>query len=140
MVDVEKFEKALKHLAAQYENYTSLDTRPFLLPIDREGIAESVIQRFEVCYDCLWKTLKHYLSDELGLSGLPNSPKPLLRLAFENGLFADIAPWLAYANARVDTSHDYSQEKARDSLTMMGAFIRDAAALYEVMAKQESHD
>jgi len=140
MVDVEKFEKALRHLSAQYENYAMLDEREFLIPLDREAIAESVIQRFEVCYDCLWKTLKHYLSGEFGLAGLPNSPKPLFRIAFENGLFAGIAPWLAYANARVATSHDYSEEKAQVLLALVGAFINDAKALYSVMAGRDWHD
>lgn len=80
------YEKPLQHLSAQYENHRLAQTRPELAAIDREAIAESVIQRFEVCYDTLWKTLKRYLTKELGLADSPNSPKPLFRLAGQNHL------------------------------------------------------
>jgi hypothetical protein len=36
-----------------------------LTGLDREAIGESVIQRFETCYDTLWKTLKRYLTEEI---------------------------------------------------------------------------
>jgi hypothetical protein len=58
MIDYGKFDKALRHLKLQYQNYCGLNERADLGDIDREAIAESVIQRFEVCYDCLWKVLK----------------------------------------------------------------------------------
>ena len=41
-----------------------------------KAVAESVIQRFETCYDCLWKVLKRYLVEELGVANAPNSPSP----------------------------------------------------------------
>ena len=100
----------------------------------REGIAESVIQRFETCYDCLWKVLKRYLNEELGIAEPPNSPKPIIRLAYENGLFASsLEQWLQYAQTRIDTSHDYDGEKAQASLELMHDFIDDAIGLYQTM-------
>ena len=67
-----------------------------------------MIQRFETCYDCLWKVLKRYLSEGLGLPDIPNSPRPIFRLAHENDLFdSPLERWLQYAEARIDTSHDY---------------------------------
>ena len=133
MIDYGKFEKSLKHLEAQLRNFRSLAERPELNAIDREAIAESVIQRFETCYDCLWKVLKRYLNENLGIPDLPNSPKPLFRLAFENQLFGVIEQWLVYADARVDTSHDYSGEKAQATIATAFAFAGDAAALYQKM-------
>jgi nucleotidyltransferase substrate binding protein (TIGR01987 family) len=133
MIDYGKFDKALKHLVLQHRNYSSLNERAGLGEIDREAIAESVIQRFEVCYDCLWKVLKRYLGENLGLSELPNSPKPLFRIAFENQLFPAVEPWLLYADARAGTSHDYSGDKAGDTLAAAGGFINDAASLYQKM-------
>ncbi len=130
MIDYSKFEKALRHLQAQFENYRSLDTAlPDLL---QEAVAESVIQRFETLYDCLWKVLKRYLSEELGVPEVPNSPKPIFRLAYENHLLpGSMEDWIEYANLRVDTAHDYSGEKAQKALARMEDFIRDATALYE---------
>jgi len=134
MIEYDKFEKALKHLQIQFANYRQMDERPELSGIDREAIAESVIQRFETCYDMLWKHLKRYLVEELGLPEVPNSPKPVFRIAAENNLFrASIRTWLVYADARIDTAHDYSGEKARDYLALMGAFLDDAADLFQTL-------
>ena len=78
MIDYDKLQKALKHLELQFQNYRSAQDRPELTVLDREGISESVIQRFETCYDTLWKDVKRYLIEELGLTDVPSSPKPIL--------------------------------------------------------------
>ena len=101
----------------------------------REGIAESVIQRFETCYDCLWKVLKGYLMEELGIVESPNSPKPVFRLANENRLLrSPVERWLRYADARTDTSHDYDGEKAKAALKLVPNFIDDGIRLYRTMS------
>ena len=132
MIDYDKLGKALGHLKAQYDNYLTLDSRqPQLI---QEAVAESVIQRFETCYDCLWKTLRRHLVEEQGLHDVPTAPKPLARLAHENNLLpTGIAPWMAYIEARIGTAHDYSGEKAQVALQLLDAFIRDAAGLYATM-------
>ncbi len=133
MIEYNKFQKALKHLELQFENYSHLDSD--LPEITQEAIAESVIQRFETCYDCLWKVLKRYLSEELGLPELPNSPKPIFRISAENQLFVSpIEKWLEYADARIATAHDYSGEKALQALALMAYFIDDAIDLYQTMS------
>jgi nucleotidyltransferase substrate binding protein (TIGR01987 family) len=134
MIDYDKLQKALKHLEVQYANHKQTQGRPELRDIDREAIAESVIQRFETCYDTLWKDLKRYLIEEIGLADVPNSPKPLLKLAGQNDLFASsVEQWLKYAEARTNTAHDYSGEKAEEALALMGDFIDDAIGLYQTM-------
>jgi len=136
MIDYGKLQKALKHLELQFANMQGLDSsQPQLI---REAVAESVIQRFETCYDCLWKVLKRFLIEELGLPETPNSPKPVLRIAFENDLLkSGIESWLNYAEARIGTSHDYSGEKALAAIEIMPAFINDAISLYKNMSKEE---
>jgi len=134
MTDYEKFKKALKHLEAQYKNYLTLDEKNYLTEIDKEGIAESVIQRFKICYDMLWRALKRYLSEELGMPETPNSPKPIFRIAGENNLFtSNVSQWIRYADARVGTSHDYSSEKAEEALDLMADFVSDAIDLFITM-------
>lgn len=134
MIDYGKFQKSLKHLEEQYKNYLTVDEKPYLSAIDKEAIAESVIQRFETCYDALWKVLKRYLNEELGVPEVPNSPKPIFRIAAENKLFnTDEAQWIKYADARIGTSHDYSGEKAENALALMNSFIEDAIDLYITM-------
>jgi len=135
MIDYHKLKKSLRHLELQFANLQRAKTRTELTEIDREGIAESVIQRFETCYDTLWKTLKRYLIEVLGLPETFNSPKPIFKLAGQNNLLADsVERWLGYADARTSTAHDYSGEKAADCLAIMGVFIQDAAALFQTIS------
>jgi nucleotidyltransferase substrate binding protein (TIGR01987 family) len=137
MIDYEKFEKSLKNLEVQLKNYTGARNRPELSGIDREAIAESVIQRFEICYDCLWKVLKRCLKENFGISDLPNSPKPLFRIAFENQLFPAIEQWLIYADARINTSHDYSEVKAGATIDTAFMFVQDVKALYQKLTGKQ---
>ena len=49
MIDHSKFKKSLQQLQRQHANYLGLSDRTQLNELDKEGIAESVIQRFETC-------------------------------------------------------------------------------------------
>jgi nucleotidyltransferase substrate binding protein (TIGR01987 family) len=135
MIDYDKLQKSLKHLELQFVNYNFAHNRPELTDLDCEGLAESVIQRFETCYDTLWKHLKRYLIEEAGLADIPNSPKPILKLAGQNDLLVpSVEQWLKYADARTSTAHDYSGEKAAETLLIVGDFINDAISLYQKMS------
>ena len=132
MIDYDKFQMSLKRLEEQHENYQQLDAS--LPAFIQEAIAESVIQRFETCYDCLWKVLRRYLIEGLGIPDVPNNPKSIFRLAHENDLFgSSLEQWLSYADRRIDTTHDYSGEKAQACLDIMDEFIDDAIGLYQTM-------
>ena len=132
-IDYDKFRLSLMRLEEQYANHRNPDaSRPAL---DQEAVAESVIQRFETCYDCLWKVLKRYLIEVLGIADPPNSPKPIFRLAHQNHLLsAPVEQWLLYAEKRNDTAHDYDGEKAKSCLEVMADFIDDAIGLYQTMS------
>ena len=93
MTDYGRFGKSLGHLEAQLLNLRASVERSELGDIDREAIVESVVLRFKVCYDCLWKVLGRYLKEDLGLPDVPDSPKSLFRLAFEPRLFPAVEPW-----------------------------------------------
>jgi nucleotidyltransferase substrate binding protein (TIGR01987 family) len=132
MIDFGNLEKSLRHLDLQLANLSASADRSELSDLDREAIAESVIQRFETAYDTLWKTLKRYLSENLGLPDLPNSPKPIFRLAAQNRtLSSPVDVWLAYADARTATAHDYSGTKAQQTLKIAKSFALDARDLLE---------
>ncbi|WP_422490214.1 nucleotidyltransferase substrate binding protein [Endozoicomonas sp. ALE010] len=135
MIDYDKFKQSLTLLESQYHHLQTLDdTLPDWL---QEAVAESVIQRFETCYDCMWKVLKRYLKNSLGLPEVPNSPKPLFRIANENRLLpSDVTQWMIYADSRIGTSHDYDGEKTKAALDLMGVFIKDVVALYEIMSEE----
>lgn len=137
-MNYDKLQKSLRHLELQHRNLESLGARAELNELDREAIQESVIQRFEVCFDTLWKHLKRHLVEVEGLSAedMPNSPKPVLRIAHEKRLLpGDINVWIKYAKLRADTSHDYSKEKMQNTLQHMGGFIFDAVKVFETMTQ-----
>ena len=135
VIDYSNFQKSLKRLELQFANYKRAKDRLELNDLDREGIAESVDRRFETCYDTLWKHLKRYLIEEIGLADVPNSPKPIIKLAGQNDLLsASVEQWLKYADARTSTSHDYSGKKAEGTLLIVGDFINDAINLYKTLA------
>ena len=133
MIDYGKYLMSLKRLEEQHENYKVPDDS--LSDLNRDAVAESVIQRFETCYDCLWKVLRRYLIEVLGNTDVPVSPKGIFRSAYENDLFAaPLEQWLMYADRRIGTSHDYSGEKAQECLDVMDEFIDDAIGLYQTMS------
>ena len=135
MIEYDNLKKSLQHLEQQYANYLSMTERKYLSDLDKDAISESVVQRFETCYDTLWKHLKKYLEEEIGLV-TPNSPKPIFRMAFENQIIDEVENWFEYAQARIDTAHDYSERKFMATLEITGDFIRDAIELYKVMTKE----
>ncbi|MCY3768720.1 MAG: nucleotidyltransferase substrate binding protein [Gammaproteobacteria bacterium] len=134
MIDHTRFRLSLKRLEEQYDNHHELNSAlpEFIL----EAIAESVTRRFKFCYDCLWKTLKRHLVEKLGYPDPPNSPKPLFRIAHENGLLpSPVEQWLQYADARTNLLHDCDGEKAKACLLLMPGFIDDAIDLYQTMTE-----
>ena len=111
MIEYDKFQMSLGRLEEQHTNYQNLDAS--LPDLIQEAIAESVIQRFETCYDCLWKVLKRYLIEELGLVEVSNSPKPVFKLAHENDLFASpLDPWCSTLRA-VSAPHTITMARRR---------------------------
>ncbi len=132
MIDYGNFSKSLKNLELQHEHRKHLD--PALPQFIHEGMAESVIQRFETCYDALHKVLRRYLQEELGVAEAPRSPRPIFRLADANNLLSSPFPqWNEYIQARIDTTHDYSGEKAEQALALVDDFVDDAIGLYQTM-------
>lgn len=125
---------SLRSLENQLLNFQGMHDREGLTELDREAIRESTIQRFEVADDTSWKIIKRYLSEVLGLPDLPNSPKPILRIADQNGLLTDIVRWLAYADTRTSTAHDDSGKKAEEALLVIPGFVEDATILYTLLS------
>ena len=132
MINYDNFRRSLKNLELQNANRRQLPLD--LPPLIHEGIDESVIQRFEVCYDALWKTLRRYLIDDMGFATLSDSPRAVLRTAGENELLnSPVERWMEYIDLRIGTAHDYSGEKAAAALARVDEFIADAISLYEAI-------
>jgi nucleotidyltransferase substrate binding protein (TIGR01987 family) len=132
-----KLQKSLKRLEERHNDFLEIENRPELSSSDIESIQESCIQRFEFCFDMLWKHLKKYLKDFTGLPEIPNSPRPIFRIALDNKVIEDFETWDNYNQKRNDTSHDYSEAKASETIHVIPSFIQDAIKLYEIMTKEK---
>ena len=71
-IDYGNLRMSLKNLETQH--HSLLDLSSDYPAFVHEGMAESVIQRFEICYYTLWKTLRRYLVEVLGIAEAPISP------------------------------------------------------------------
>ena len=137
LIDYSKLKSALKNLEVQTANLQGAPGRDGITKLDIEAIQESVIKRFDLAIEMTWKLLMKYLAEEIGIADVPAGPKPVLRLADQNNLLnARIEQWIEYVNARNASSHDYSGEKAEQTLKVIPDFITDAVQLYQTMSKQ----
>ena len=134
----EKLEKSITKLKEQYENFLNIDNQA-LSEINKEAVKESVIQRFEFCYDSLWKSLSKYLQEEGVLTEQANSPKMIFRKAHEAGFIdkEDLESFFNYIDLRIGTSHDYNLVKAEEALKKMGDFIQDVSHIYNLLIENK---
>ena len=136
MLEYGSLRRSLKNLEMQNDDRKN---KPLDMPqLMREAVDESVIQRYEVCYDVLWKSLRRHLIETEGFPDVAASPRPVFRLAGESGvLVSPVERWMEYVNLRIGTAHDYSSKKAAAALERMDDFIEDAISLYQTVAGEE---
>jgi nucleotidyltransferase substrate binding protein (TIGR01987 family) len=135
VLDFSQLKLAILNLQKQYVNFCSLS--PDLQEITQEAVKESIIQRFEICYDILWKILRKHLIKEFGIADIPNSPKPVFRIASENKILCVVEQWLAYAELRTETTHEYGVEILQKAIGEMKSFIEDVIKLYEKISGEK---
>ena len=101
----------------------------------------AVIQCFEFTYELSHKMLKRYLEEtaaspeEIDLSTFQN----LIRTGNEKGLLrSDWSLWRTYRQARTDSSHTYSKDKAEAVYQIAPDFLDEAKYLYQqLMARTD---
>ena len=77
-----------------------------------ESVRDGAIQRFELCTELAWKTVREYLIEE-GYADI-NSPKSVMKTAFADGIIADEGGWLEILESRNITSHVYDEKTAAE--------------------------
>ena len=75
---------------------------------------DSLIQRFEICFDLTWKYIKTYLEDMLGI--IAKSPKAVFQESFKQDLFDEntLRFFLSMVDDRNTTTHVYDEETVRE--------------------------
>ena len=76
------------------------------------AVRDGAIQRFEFTSELAWKTVREYLLSE-GATDI-NSPKKVMREAYNNDLIENTEGWLRILDDRNLTSHVYDDEDAED--------------------------
>ena len=96
----QNFEKAFEVFQRRIDAY-QLD------PAD-EGEQMALVQAFEIVIELSWKVLKDYLEDAGALA--LNSPKSVIRQAFQSESIRDAETWMEGLKLRNETSHTYNLE------------------------------
>ena len=122
----EKLVKSLQRLKEQYKNY--LSNKEERSELDKEGLKESVIRRFEFCNDNLWKHLNKYLQEKEKLVDIPNSPNGTFRTVYETNLIDEkmFERFMNYSSLRCMAAHDLDKMKTKASFNKISDFIQDA--------------
>lgn len=73
--------------------------------ISKDIIRDSMLQRFKICYELAWKTLRDYLT-YLGFS-VYSTPLDVFKTAYQNRLIDNQEIWLSMIEDRDMYSHEY---------------------------------
>ncbi len=93
-------------------------------------VRDSAIQRFEYCFEILWKLLKEYLKVHDGI--ICNSPKSCFKEAFKVNLLTeeDTIKALEMTDDRNLTSHTYHEELANEIFKKIADYYNLMESLY----------
>lgn len=130
-IDYTHLEKSLLRLKEQYNFYQS----PALsaLPANaQDGIRESVVKRFEICYDMLRQHSKKFLgSDGEGARTQKDVFRTLNKQLLKNQ--ALLENLFNYVDARNATSHNYGEAVRDASFDCVADFIEDATEILKLL-------
>lgn len=86
-------------------HFTIVVSKPF---DDEDLVRDSLIQRFEFCYELAWKTLKEYLQ----YNGLivASMPRAVFTEAYQNSIINNEEIWLSMIKDRNVSSHEYKED------------------------------
>lgn len=76
---------------------------------------QGLIQAFEYTFELAWNVMKDYFTFQ-GLEGI-HGRRDAIRLAFSRGLVEDGEGWMAMLKSRIQSSHTYEEETAKEIAT-----------------------
>ena len=123
----ERFKTAANALSKLHEAVI----KETLSEIERDGL----IQRFEFCFEIMWKCGKDYLRKVEGLDAA--SPKAVMRMLRDVRIFSDEDTVLALemVDARNLTAHTYDEEMAKKLVAQIPAYEEFMQAWYKKMTE-----
>jgi nucleotidyltransferase substrate binding protein (TIGR01987 family) len=109
--------------------------------IEYDIYRSAVIKEFEIILEqsgkLLKKSLKPYFHSSKAVDRLYF--KDIFREAGLHGLLEvdEVERWLEYRDNRNNTSHDYGEDLANETLVLMKSFIKDASALADIVGESD---
>ena len=130
-LDISSFIKAVSRLEEGLEQYS--------MNADNDIYRDALIQRFEFTYELSHKMLKRHLEMATASADLIDqmSFADLIRTGNEQGLLLhDWPQWRLYREKRNKTSHTYDEEMAKDVVSVIPDFLRDARFLRDKLIER----
>ena len=95
---------------------------------------EGFVQRFEYTFELVWKTLRDYLLE----NGYKlDSPKSVIRQAYQSGYIADGEIWMEALEKRNSAVHTYNQEILKETIRFLTEKFQPALEqLYTILAEE----
>lgn len=122
-MDIDRYNERRQELLNAVQRLDEACAQPF-----SSFIRDSVIQRFEFCWELAWKTLRFKLEVE-GI--ITNTPREVWQQALQAGLIADGNAWSEAQKKRNLTSHTYDEKLADE---VYGYVLKDGLPLFRKLA------
>ena len=124
--------KRMEAAARALDRLRDMTDKEELSDVERDAL----IQRFEFCFEILWKCGRDYLLAEEGLDAA--SPKKVIRLLREVGLLEaeETEKMLSMSNDRNMTVHTYDEGLAKEMAARIRAHEPLMRAWYQRMIKE----
>ena len=132
-INTEYLDKCIRTLEQSYKLLKTVEQDS----IDYEMYRNSLVKGFEMTIEqsgkLLRKRLAPYFSSKRELDRV--TYKDLYRHALKYSLLesGEVERWFKYRDNRNTTAHDYGQEFAEETLTLIDPFIKDAYRLKEII-------
>jgi nucleotidyltransferase substrate binding protein (TIGR01987 family) len=124
-MDVERFNERKQDLMTAVQRLDEACAQPF-----SSFIRDSVIQRFEFCWELAWKTLRLKQEAE-GI--IANTPREVWQQALQIALISDGNAWSEAQRKRNITSHTYDEKLADEVYRYV---LQDALPLFRKLAQE----
>ena len=120
------FERAYSQFISVTQNHDAM----LLSELEQEGF----VQRFEYTFELVWKTLRDYLLE----NGYKlDSPKSVIRQAYQSGYIADGEIWMEALEKRNSAVHTYNQEILKETIRFLTEKFQPALEqLYTILAEE----
>jgi len=128
---------SISQLESQYWNFLDAPNRQELSALDREGLFESVIQRFKHCYELMSGAVSTIIVMAM-VDYAPKGARRVFRHAIREKLIECSGDWVDKEDRPNLFRGTYDDTQAAQELAFLGPFIKDAHSILDKIAGSEA--